>query len=160
MSKPIPFLSLERLFTPPPVMWARPLMLKSCFKSSTIALTYNWVGFNISSPIVVSPLGILSLTSKPPSSKIALLAKLKPLLWIPLLLRPIKISPSWISAPVMILSLSTKPIPVPAKSKSLTIPGSEAVSPPMIAIWDSFAPWTRPSAISSATFGSGSSTAK
>ena len=110
--------------------------------------------------MVMSELGILSSTVKPPSSNIARLAKLNPLLWIPLLLNPIKISPSWISSPVMILSLSTKPIPVPAKSKSFTIPGSEAVSPPMIAILDSIAPLTNPSAISSATFGSGSSTAK
>ena len=60
----------------------------------------------------------------------------------------------------MILSISTNPIPVPAKSKSLIIPGSEAVSPPIIAIFDSLAPLTRPSAISAALWGSGFSTAR
>ena len=60
----------------------------------------------------------------------------------------------------MILSTSTKPIPVPARSKSLMISGSEAVSPPIIAISDSFAPLTRPSAISAALRGSGFSTAR
>jgi hypothetical protein len=64
------------------------------------------------------------------------------------------------SAPVMILSLSTNPIPVPARSKSFTIPGRDAVSPPIIAILESSAPFTSPSAISSAIFGSGSYTAR
>ena len=63
-------------------------------------------------------------------------------------------------SPVMILSISTNPIPVPAKSKSLIIPGSEAVSPPIIAIFDSSAPFTRPSAIYAALSGSGFSTAR
>ena len=60
----------------------------------------------------------------------------------------------------MILSISTNPIPVPARSKSLIIPGRDAVSPPIIAILDSFAPLTRPSAISAALSGSGFSTAR
>ena len=51
-------------------------------------------------------------------------------------------------------------MPVPARSKSLIMPGSDAVSPPIMAIFDSLAPATRPSAISSALLGSGYSTAR
>ena len=108
----------------------------------------------------MSQLGILSSIENPASSNNAFLAKLYPFEWIPLLSIPIKTSPASISSPVIILSTSTKPIPVPAKSKSFIIPGSEAVSPPIIEILDSFAPVTRPSAISSALSGSGCSTAR
>ena len=79
---------------------------------------------------------------------------------IPLLFIPIKTFPGSIFSPVIILSMSTNPIPVPARSKSLMIHGSEAVSPPIIAILDSIAPFTRPSAISEALSGSGFSTAR
>ena len=80
--------------------------------------------------------------------------------WIPLLSIPIKTFPGSIFSPVIILSISTNPIPVPAKSKSFIISGSEAVSPPIIAIFDSIAPLTRPSAIFEAFWGSGFSTAR
>ncbi len=119
------------------------------------------VGSRSASPTVTFlSVGRKSSTSRPASWKKTRRARLNPLLWIPLLSIPIITSPSWILAPLTILSRSTRPIPVAAKSKFLTISGSEAVSPPIIAVFAWRHPSARPLAIWTAASGSGFSTAK
>ena len=56
--------------------------------------------------------------------------KEKPFEWIPEDGSPISTSPDFNCSPVIAESLSRNPRAVPERSSSVTIPGSEAVSPP------------------------------
>ena len=140
------FPTLLRLIKPLLVICARSLIGMLFLIISMISETYMKVGSSSSSPRVRSNSSKCLFRLKCFFAKRILLAMVYPLLCKPELDSPNRTSPSSNERPSMILSSSTMPMHMPAKSKprSLDTPfiisGNIAVSPPEMLIPAIFAP--------------------